>query len=216
MGRARSLVLASCLLVGCGVKSGSPSVLLFPESNEVAGWSKVGETRIFKAGDLWKYVDGDAEKYIQAGVQETFTANYSYKNSIDAAADIHVMATTGGPGKIMDSESSQDSQPVPLGDSGRLYGASLIFRKGPYLVRLVAFKQSPEVGKALVELARGIERKLGQQVSKQTSDLATAANQQMARLECNRFAEHRETEVKYLCSLSSAFCRCDGKVVERS
>jgi hypothetical protein len=170
MMRYSSLLLlaAGCLLVGCGVKSESWTVSLFPESNEVPGWSKVGETRSFKAANLWQYVDGDAEKYIQAGVQETLTANYRYEDSVDAAADIHVMAAAGGPRQIMDSEPSADSQPLALGDSGRLYEASLIFRKGPYLVRLVAYKQSPEVGKALVELALGIERRLGQQVPKKS------------------------------------------------
>lgn len=160
-GSTSLVLLAGCLLAGCGVKSGSRTAVLFPESNEVPGWSKVGETRSFKAANLWQYIDGDAEKYIQAGVQETLTANYSYKDSVDATADIHVMATADGPRQIMSSETAEGSQPLELGDSGRLYGASLIFRKGPYLVRLVAYKQSPEAGKALAELARGIERKLG-------------------------------------------------------
>jgi len=151
----------ACMLLGCGVKSGSKPATLFPESNEVPGWSKVGETRTFEASSLWQYIDGDAEKYIGAGVQKTLTANYRYGNSIEAAADVHVMANVDGPRNIMDSESAADSQPVALGDAARLYGASLSFRKGRYLVRVVAYKQSPEVGKALVELARGIEKKLG-------------------------------------------------------
>jgi len=155
------LVLAACcLLVGCVVKRGSATMSFFPESNEVPKWTKVGKTRTFKAADLWQYIDGDAEKYIQAGVQETFTANYRYEDSIDAVADIHVMATPAGPREIMDSEPAQDSRPLQVADSGRLYEASLIFRDGPYLVRLVAFKQSPEVANALVELARGIEKKI--------------------------------------------------------
>jgi len=154
------VLLAACLLAGCGVKSSYRSAAPFPDTNEVPGWSKVGQTRTFKAADLWQYIDGDAEKYIKAGVQETLTANYSYKDFVDAAADIHVMATADGPKQIMNSEPSVDSRPLELGDSGRLYAASLIFRKGPYLVRLVAYQQSPEVAKLLVELARGIERKL--------------------------------------------------------
>jgi len=156
----RSELLAICLLAGCAGTLRSPAVTLFPQSNEVPQWSKIGETRTFKAADLWQYIDGDAEKYIQAGVQETVTANYRYRDSVDAVADIHVMATAGGPKQILDSESSDGSQPMALGDSGRSYGASLIFRKGPYLVRLVAYKQSPELAQALLELGRGIEKKL--------------------------------------------------------
>jgi len=158
----RSLLLlpVACLLVGCGAKTSPRQATLLPEGGEVSGWSKVGETRTFAAADLWQYIDGDAERYIQAGVQKTLTADYRYRDSFDAVADIHVMATAEGARKILDSISSVDSQPVALGDSGKLYSASLIFRRGPYLVRLVAYKESSEVGKALVELARGIERKL--------------------------------------------------------
>ena len=155
------VLLAGCLLAGCGAKSNSRRVAPFPESDEVPGWSKVGQTRAFKAADLWQYIDGDAEKYIKAGVRQTLTANYSYKDFLDAAADIHVMANADGPKQIMNSEPSLESRTLELGDSGRLYAASLIFRKGPYLVRLVAYQQSPEAAKLLVELARGIERKLG-------------------------------------------------------
>ncbi len=164
--RSLSALAVACLLLGCGGKSGSKPATVFPKSNEVPGWSKVGETRTFEASNLWQYIDGDAEKYIRANVQETLTADYRYGNSIEATADVHVMATADGPRNIMDSESAADSQPVALGDAARLYGASLIFRKGRYLVRVVAYEQSPEVGKALVELARGIEKKLGHFVSK--------------------------------------------------
>lgn len=154
------LLAAAGLLLGCGPKSGSRSLSLLPESNEVAKWAKVGETRTFKAADLWQYIDGDADRYIEAGVQETLTANYRYRDSIDAVADIHLMASPAGPKKIMDSESAQFSRPLELGDSGRSFGASLIFREGPYLVRLVAYQQSPETANALVQLAQGIESKL--------------------------------------------------------
>ncbi len=158
----RSLLLlpVACLLLGCGAKTSPGQAKLFPEGGEVSGWSKVGETRTFEAANLWQYIDGDAEKYIQAGVQRTLTADYRYRDSFEVVADIHVMATAEGARKIMDAVPSMDSQPVALGDSGKLYKGSLIFRRGPYLVRLVAYKDSPEVGEDLMELARAIERKL--------------------------------------------------------
>jgi hypothetical protein len=159
MHRLTPLALAAmCLLVSCASKRGPLS--FFPASNEVPEWSKMGETRTFKSRDLWQYIDGDAEKYIRAGVQETLTANYRYQDSVDAVADIHVMASEAGPRQIMDSEPAIGSEPLELGDSARSYGASLIFRKGPYLVRLVAYKQSPKVPQALLELGRAIEKRL--------------------------------------------------------
>jgi hypothetical protein len=133
---------------------------LFPESHEVPGWIKSGETRTFEASRLWEYIDGDAEKYLQAGVQKTLTTDFRYKDQIDAAADIHVMANPEGARKIFESAPSVGSQPIVLGDAARLSKGSLTFRKGPYFVRLVAYQEAPEVGNALVELGKAIERKL--------------------------------------------------------
>jgi hypothetical protein len=151
------------LALSCGNKPGPKPTALFPETNDVPGWSRSGETRTFEAGDLWQYIDGDADKYIQAGVVRTLTADYRYQDSIEAVADIYVMGTQDGARRVFESEPSMDSRNVELGEAGRLYGASLTFRKGPYFVRLVAYQAVPEVGKALVDLASAIEEKLEQQ-----------------------------------------------------
>jgi hypothetical protein len=151
------------LALGCGPKPAAKPDALFPESNEVAGWTKTREMRTFDARSLWQYINGDAERYVQAGVQRTLTADYRYQGRIDAVVDIHAMATVEGAKKVFESESSVGSQPVELGDAGRLYAASLIFRRGSHLVRLVAYGDAPGTGKALVELARRIDARIGQQ-----------------------------------------------------
>ena len=72
-----------------------------------------------------------------------------------------MMKAAAGARKIFESEPEVGSQPVALGEAGRLYGASLTFRKGPRFVRLVAYQSDPRIGTALCELARGIETRLG-------------------------------------------------------
>ena len=148
------------ILTGLPLACGSRPRALLPETNEVAGWAKAGEARTFASDNLWQYIDGDAERYIQAGVQETLTANYRHEAEIEAVADVHVMGTLDGARKIMESEPAVGSQAVQLGDAGRLYGVSLTFRKGRYFVRLVAYQDAPQVGGALLELGRAIDSKL--------------------------------------------------------
>jgi len=135
----------------------------FPESGDVPGWTKAGETRSFEAADLWKYVDGDAERYLRAGVRRTLTANYRYGDTVEAVADIHLMEEPRAAASIFESEPSAGSRPLPLGDAGRSYGQSLTFRRGPFFVRLVAYQDAPQTERALVGLARAIERRLGQE-----------------------------------------------------
>ena len=75
----------------------------FPASGEVTGWQKTDETRVFAAKDLWQYIDGDAEQYIQAGVVSTSTSDYKYQAQMEAVVDVHTMRDAAGAGKIMET-----------------------------------------------------------------------------------------------------------------
>ncbi len=159
------LLAALCLAVladpACSRRAGVPATP-FPASNEVAGWVKTGDTRTFSAAELWSYIDGDAERYVKAGVQTASTADYNFANKFDAVADVYTMGDAKGAMTILEAEPASQAQPAHLGDSGRLYSGSLVFCKGRYLVRIVAYKQTPEVQAALQELGREIERRLSQ------------------------------------------------------
>lgn len=155
------ITLAVALLInaGCSREATKPAAF-FPASNEVAGWAIAGEIRTFEAADLWKYIDGEAERYLKAGVRRVFTADYRYQNKFDAVTDIYVMEGAEGAKKIFESEPTADAKLVQLGDSARLYGQSLILRKGVYLVRIVAFQESVETSQAILDLGRNIEPRL--------------------------------------------------------
>ena len=154
------VVLALILVFGCGTKRPDQPENYFPDSSEVAGWSKTGETRVFPSDRLWEYIDGDADRFVRAGVERAMTADYSYQNRIDAVADVFVMSAPAGAVTIFESQPATGSQPLKLGDAARLYKGSLTFRKGRFFVRLVAFADAPEVSQALTVLGHGIENKL--------------------------------------------------------
>lgn len=145
-------------LAGTGCKS--KKVDPFPASGAVAGWQKTGDARVFAAKDLWQYVDGDSEQYLQAGVISTSTADYKYQNQLEAVIDVHTMKDAGGARKILENGQTSDAKPIQLGDAGVQYAQSVIFRKGPYLVRIVAYEANPQAPQALLALAHGVEAKL--------------------------------------------------------
>ena len=132
----------------------------FPASNEVAGWAKTGDIRTFEAADLWKYIDGEAEKYLKAGARRVSTTDYKFHNEVDATADIYTMGSAEGAEKIFKSEPAVDVKPIQLGDHANLSSQSLVFRKGAYLVRIVAFQESAETPQALLQLGHAIELRL--------------------------------------------------------
>ena len=155
-------VLCVALLAGTACRERQPSVTeAFPASNDVAGWIKTSEVRTFEAADLWKYIDGEAEKYLKAGVQRDATADYKFQNNLDTVVDIYTMSNGDAAAQVFESEPAVDAKPVDLADGARLFSQSLVFHKGRYLVRLVAYEESPDAPQALLALGRSIEQRLG-------------------------------------------------------
>jgi len=151
-------MLGSALLLnaGCKRQSGTGGSF-FPASNQVAGWVRTGDIRTFEAADLWKYIDGEAERYVKAGVRRVSTSDYKFENRTDATVDIYTMKNAEGAEKIFRSEPAVAVKPIQLGDDARLFSQSLVFRKGAYLVRIVAFEESARTQQALLLLGQGIE-----------------------------------------------------------
>jgi hypothetical protein len=154
-----ALVIASLALTmtpGCKKKDVNP----FPASGAIAGWQKTDATRVFEAKDLWQYIDGDAEHFIQAGVVSTATSDYTHNGQLEAVVDVHTMSGADGARKILETGLTQDAQKVQLGDEGVQYAQSVSFRKGAYVVRIVAYQATPDGAQALLALAHGVEARL--------------------------------------------------------
>ena len=149
-------LIAGMSVAGCKKSKVDP----FPASGAVGGWEKTADTRTFAAKDLWQYIDGDAEQYVSAGVVSTSTSDYKYQGKLEAVVDVFTMGDQAGAQKILDKSQSSDARQVQLGDAGLAFEQSVDFRKGPYLVRIVAYESSPDVQQALLALAHGVEAKL--------------------------------------------------------
>ena len=156
------LALAIALLLlaaGCQHKAAVPTNL-FVDSGVVSGWTRSPEIRTFAPDQLSDYIDGDAEKYLKAGVKSTSTADYKYKDQVQVVVDVYTMSSPAAAKSIFDSEPAMDAQKPTLGDAARLYSQSLIFLKGPYLVRMVAYQESAQLPPALLDLGHAFESKL--------------------------------------------------------
>jgi len=157
---ATALLLYSLFLAGGCQHRSAASTSFFPESPEVPDWTKAPEVRTFSADRLSDYIDGDAEKYLKAGVRSVFTADYKFKGQVPTTVDVYTMSNADGAKAIFESEPAMDAKTPALGDAARLYAQSLIFRKGSYLVRMVAYQDSPQLSEAMLSLGHAVERKL--------------------------------------------------------
>jgi hypothetical protein len=153
---AASLMLVVGLGVGCKKKVVDP----FPATGAVTGWDKGDKTQTYTAATLYEYIDGGAEQYISAGVVSASTSDYKFQGNLEATVDVYTMKSADGAKTIFDSDPAGDSKSVSLGDAARLYGQSVVFRKGTTLVRITGYEAVPGEGDALMALAHGIETKL--------------------------------------------------------
>ena len=157
--KAATAVLALATVVA-GIGCRKAQVDPFPQSGAIAGWQKTSDTRVYAAKDLWQYIDGDAEQYISAGVVSTATSDYKYQGKLEAVVDVYTMGDSAGATKILAAGQTKDAKSVQLGDAGIVYAQSITFRKGPYLVRIVAYESTLDGPQALGSLAHGVEAKL--------------------------------------------------------
>jgi hypothetical protein len=159
----KSMLVASALAIfalaaGSGCKKSELNP--FPASGTISGWQKTDATRVFAAKDLWQYIDGDAEHFIQAGVVSTATSDYTYNRQLEAVVDVHTMSGSEGARKILETGLTRDAKTIQLGDEGVQYAQSVSFRKGTYVVRIVAYQATPDGPQALLALAHGVEARL--------------------------------------------------------
>ncbi len=157
--KAATAVLALATVVA-GIGCRKAQLDPFPQSGAVAGWQKTSDTRAYAAKNLWQYIDGDADRYISAGVISVATSEYKYRDEVEAVVDVYKMSDSAGAHKIFAGEQSKDGKSVVLGDEALCYEQSVIVRKGAYLVRIVAYESTPDTGQALLGLARGVASKL--------------------------------------------------------
>ena len=74
--------------------------------------------------------------------------------------DVYTMGGPDGAQTILERGQTKEVQAAHVGDEGLQYAQSVSFRKGPYLVRIVAYQSSASAPQALMALAHGVEANL--------------------------------------------------------
>jgi len=140
-------------------RAGRRGLLLEPGGPKPAasGWSPAGAPRVFTPETLWQMINGDAERFLRAGLVRATRRDYRYQDESDATVSTFLMSSPAAARAVFESESAAGSRPLALGDAARTYGASITLRRGPYFVRLVAYQEMP---RELEDLARSLAAEL--------------------------------------------------------
>jgi hypothetical protein len=134
---------------------------LLPKGAESGGWKAVSSPKFFSPQNLWEYINGQAEMYLDYGFKLLVTAEYT---SIDGSRfmtiDIFQMQSPNHAFGIYAAERSPHDSFIKMGGQGYLAENILNFWKGLYYVKLTSFQVSSDTKEILMVLAGVIANKI--------------------------------------------------------
>ena len=137
-------------------------IALLPTDDEITGWKTSQNFGFFEPQNLWNYINGQAEMYLDYGFKLVLTTEYmSVAGSRSLMVEIYHMQSPEHAFGIYAAERSIDDSYIKIGGGGYYGDSFLNFWKGAYYVKLTSFQISPDTKEVFFKLAEAIAGKIG-------------------------------------------------------
>lgn len=134
---------------------------LLPKNNELAGWERAAVPQFFMSENLWEYMNGQAESYLQYGFRKLATIDYILEDNPNSLnIEIFKMQSPKHAFGIYAAERSIEDKSIKIGVEGYIGQNILNFWKGSYYVKLTAFESSKDIEDILFKFATVIAHKI--------------------------------------------------------
>ena len=170
--RATRLAATSLMVVACAacgdvkppqVERDSTAVTVFdlPADGEIPGWTRVTDPEHYEADNLWEYINGQADFFIDYGFVRVDTAEYrSNQESGSVVLEVYQMGRPQEAFGIFAAERTRDDRPLEIGAQAYLGANVLGFWQAERYVKLTSFDEGPEVERWLTSLAEEISSRI--------------------------------------------------------
>jgi hypothetical protein len=119
------------------------------------GWQRAEPVQFFVPDNLWEYIDGAADLYLEYGFQAVVAAEYlTADSSRSLTVEVYRMADPLCGFGIFAAERSPEDSIVAVGVQGRLGENTLHFWKGPFYVKLTSFDVEEDVPAVLTHVGQ--------------------------------------------------------------
>ncbi|NQS97338.1 MAG: hypothetical protein HQ591_02680 [candidate division Zixibacteria bacterium] len=161
MSKILSHIVVFCLLLKTIVfanvlYAGNPPPV-FPE---IEGWELSNEILTFHPGNLYEYINGAAESYLDYHFQELKAAEYIRGSNESVTVEIYRFETLNHSFGIYSQERSKKGNFLNIGAEGYIEAPILNFLKGQYYIKIGAFGQDAKLVETLMIIAESIDRGL--------------------------------------------------------
>ncbi|MFC2149293.1 DUF6599 family protein [Candidatus Auribacterota bacterium] len=161
----RKFILALVIILGLAgsghaVSSNARDMARFIPTGELNGWYLKGITN-YDASNLYLYIDGQAELYIDFGLRDLASAEYGKEGERGyVTCDVYDMGNKDRALGIYSAEKDETAKNVDVGAEGYVSGYILNFWKGSYYVKLAAIGNVKDRQGLLKLIAGGVAERL--------------------------------------------------------
>ena len=118
------------------------------------GWRMAAEPEFFDSENLWEFINGQAEMYLDYGFLQVVTVDYTSPDGTRSlAVEIYLMASPTHAFGIYAAERAPGENFIEMGVQGYIGENILNFWKGPYYVKLTSFEADSGLEEILMTLA---------------------------------------------------------------
>ncbi len=150
----RSLSFGTLLVLIGGFSVGQS----FPEvPSEIGAWRAVGATERHAGADLYAYMDGGAELYLEHGFVELMVRFYERGND-QVSVELYRMKNSGY--GILTVLRSENGEHVQVGDAGFRSGYYVIFSTGRFFCAVTAQSEFADAAQTAVEIGKAVASRL--------------------------------------------------------
>ena len=160
-------MVVACAACGDGnpsrVEHGPTAITAFdlPADGEIPGWARVTDLEHYGADNLWEYINGQADFFIDYGFVGVDTAEYQNdQESSSVVLEVYQMGRPQEAFGIFAAERTRDDRPLEIGAQAYLGTNVLGFWQAERYVKLTSFDEGPEVERSLISLAEEISSRI--------------------------------------------------------
>jgi len=133
---------------------------LLPEDGDIPNWNLKDSIETYFGEDLFMYINGGADLYLEYGFGEVAAGRYMNYQSNSILVDVYKMSSIDAAYGVFTLSSTSKGKPQMLGDQSFLYDYYLDLWKGPYFMRFTANKKDNGMIDTLMLFAKTIVPKI--------------------------------------------------------
>lgn len=131
-----------------------------PDDDELAGWKKTGTMQHYEGEALYEYIDGGAEIYHEYGFVRVVVQDYVNSAGKSVSVEIFQMASPASAYGMYTFKTDAKGKKIAIGNDAQFADYYMNFWKGPFLVTLTGFDETPETRTGLLDIARSVGSKI--------------------------------------------------------